>query len=88
MSDTVDSKPRLLIPINLIREHAMNDLLNDNEMVDMQFITTYTKMTDKYFYKLISEGKFPKQIKIGRSSRWFKNEVVEWLMERVRESRE
>lgn len=66
----------------------MNDLLNDNEMVDMQFITTYTKMTDKYFYKLISEGKFPKQIKIGRSSRWFKKEVVEWLMERVRESRE
>ncbi|PWC14443.1 Rha family transcriptional regulator [Brenneria roseae subsp. americana] len=65
----------------------MNDLLNDNEMVDMQFITAYTKMTDKYFYKLISEGKFPKQIKIGRSSRWFKKEVVEWLMERVRESR-
>lgn len=42
-------------------------LLND-QLVDMAFITTYTEMTDKWFYKLISEGLFPKPIKLGRSS--------------------
>lgn len=34
-------------------------LLND-QFVDMAFITTYTEMTDKWFYKLISEGMFPR----------------------------
>lgn len=52
-------------------------LLND-QLVDMAFITTYTEMTDKWFYKLISEGLFPKPIKLGRSSRWLKSEVEAW----------
>ncbi|WP_201475647.1 helix-turn-helix transcriptional regulator, partial [Escherichia coli] len=45
------------------------DLMND-KLVTMAFITTFTGLTDKWFYKLISEGKFPKPIKLGRSSRW------------------
>ncbi|HDF8569264.1 AlpA family phage regulatory protein [Enterobacter hormaechei] len=62
-------------------------LLND-QLVDMAFITTYTGMTDKWFYKLISEGKFPKPIKLGRSSRWKESEVKEWLLERIEQSRD
>ncbi|BEN38676.1 AlpA family phage regulatory protein [Serratia marcescens] len=42
----------------------------------MTFITTYIGMTDKWFYKLIQEGTFPKPIKLGRSSRWYKSAVV------------
>ncbi|MBF4178008.1 helix-turn-helix transcriptional regulator [Lelliottia nimipressuralis] len=61
-------------------------LLND-QLVDMAFITTCTGMTDKWFYKLISEGKFPKPIKLGRSSRWKESEVKEWLLERIEQSR-
>jgi predicted DNA-binding transcriptional regulator AlpA len=30
-------------------------------MVDMKFITTFTGLTDKWFYKLISEGIFHSQ---------------------------
>ncbi|UDJ87302.1 AAA family ATPase [Erwinia amylovora] len=41
----------------------------------MIFIITFTGMTDKWFYKLISEGQFPKPIKPGSGSRWFKSEV-------------
>ncbi|ELD2661794.1 AlpA family phage regulatory protein [Salmonella enterica] len=37
------------------------------------------RMTDKWFYKLIQEGLFPKPIKLGRSSRWRKSEVECWL---------
>ena len=61
-------------------------LLSD-QMVDMKFITTFTGLTDKWFYKLIKEKKFPKPIKLGRVSRWFKSEVEKWLKERIEESR-
>ena len=61
-------------------------LLND-QLVDMAFITTYTEMTDKWFYKLISEGLFPKPIKLGRSSRWLKSEVETWVQQRIADSR-
>ncbi|HFK5747898.1 TPA: helix-turn-helix transcriptional regulator [Enterobacter kobei] len=59
-----------------------------DQMVDMKFITAYTGLTDKWFYKLIKEKKFPKPIKLGRASRWFKSEVEKWLKERIEESRE
>jgi len=61
-------------------------LLND-QLVDMAFITTYTEMTDKWFYKLISEGLFPKPIKLGRSSRWLKSEVEAWVQQLIADSR-
>ncbi|MDM2838727.1 AlpA family transcriptional regulator [Citrobacter sp. Cpo086] len=61
-------------------------LLND-QLVDMTFITAYTEMTDKWFYKLISEGQFPKPIKLGRSSRWLKSEVEAWMKQRIADSR-
>lgn len=62
------------------------DLMND-KLVNMAFITEFTGLTDKWFYKLISEGKFPKPIKMGRSSRWFESEVRNWVIERIAESR-
>lgn len=63
-------------------------LLNaDDPLIDMHFITAYTNMTDKWFYKLIAENQFPKPIKLGRSSRWRKSEVEAWMQERVEESR-
>ncbi|MBT0463225.1 helix-turn-helix transcriptional regulator [Morganella morganii] len=54
----------------------------------MKFITQFTGSTDKWFYKQIQEGKFPKPIKLGRSSRWLKSEVEAWLQARITESRE
>ncbi|HCM5147195.1 AlpA family transcriptional regulator [Pectobacterium sp. CHL-2024] len=61
-------------------------LLND-KFVDMEFITKLTGLTDKYFYKLIKDGRFPKQIKLGRSSRWLESEVEAWLQQRITDSR-
>lgn len=57
------------------------------KLVDVAFITTYTGMTDKWFYKLIKDGLFPKPIKLGRSSRWKKSEVELWLQQRITDSR-
>lgn len=60
--------------------------LLDEQFIDMKFITQLTGLTDKWFYKLIQEGKFPKQIKFGRSSRWLKSDVESWLQIRIQES--
>ncbi|EBE1550375.1 AlpA family phage regulatory protein [Salmonella enterica] len=59
-----------------------------DELVDMKFITEYSKLTDKWFYKLIKDGKFPKPIKLGRSSRWLRSEVETWFQKRIDESRQ
>ncbi|MCY0792044.1 AlpA family transcriptional regulator [Morganella morganii] len=58
----------------------------DEPLVDMKFITKFTGLTDKWFYKLIQEGQFPKPIKLGRSSRWLKSQVEAWLQARIDES--
>lgn len=66
---------------------SMIDIHND-QMVDMAFIVRFTGMTDKWFYKLIQDGKFPKPIKMGRSSRWLESEVVMWFKEKINQSRD
>lgn len=65
---------------------ATPGLLND-KMVDMVFITEYTGLSNKWFYKLIQEGEFPKPIKLGRSSRWLKSDVENWVQQRITQSR-
>lgn len=59
----------------------------DDQLVDMRFLTKLTGLTDKWFYKLIKDGDFPKPVKLGRSSRWLKSEVENWLQERINQSR-
>ncbi|WDF97741.1 AlpA family phage regulatory protein [Pectobacterium carotovorum subsp. carotovorum] len=61
--------------------------LLEDQLVDMAFITKLTGLTDKWFYKLIKDGLFPKPIKLGRSSRWLQSEVEAWLLTRIEESR-
>ncbi|MGM0937330.1 MAG: helix-turn-helix transcriptional regulator [Pseudomonadota bacterium] len=65
---------------------SSSSLLND-QFIDMKFITALTGLTDKWFYKLIQDGEFPKPIKLGRSSRWLKSEVEQWLHTRIAQSR-
>lgn len=61
-------------------------VLND-QLVTMAFISGLTGLTDKWFYKLIKDGEFPKPIKLGRSSRWLQSEVEAWLQQRIDQSR-
>ncbi len=61
--------------------------LLEDQFVDMSFITRFTGLTDKWFYKLIQDGEFPRPIKFGRSSRWLKSEVEAWVQVRVQGSR-
>lgn len=45
--------------------NTIPDLMN-YKLVDMALITKFTGLTDKWLYKLISEGKFLKPIKMER----------------------
>lgn len=67
--------------------NSNTSLLND-KMVDMVFITEFTGLSDKWFYKLIQDGLFPKPIKLGRSSRWLRSEIEGWVQERIEISRD
>ena len=62
------------------------DIYKDR-FVDMVFITELTNLSDKWFYKMAQQGKFPKHVKFGRSSRWIEREVKEWLEARINDSR-
>ncbi|MFM7947775.1 helix-turn-helix transcriptional regulator [Escherichia coli] len=62
--------------------------LLEDRFIDMAFITHLTGLTDKWFYKLIKDGMFPKPTKFGRSSRWLESEVEAWLQERIAQSRQ
>lgn len=59
----------------------------EDQFVGMAFITQYTGLTDKWFYKLIQEGKFPPPVKFGRRSRWLKSELESWIQGRIQDSR-
>jgi len=51
-----------------------NEIIKINEV---QKITTFSRST---IYRLISQGKFPKQIKLSeRSSGWLEQEVLDYL---------
>lgn len=58
-----------------------------DQFVDMAFITAYTGLTDKWFYKLIRDGEFPAPVKFGRSSRWLKSELETWVQMRMAKTR-
>ena len=61
--------------------------LLEDEFIGMKFITRLTGLSDKWFYKLIQEGVFPKPIKMGRASRWLKSDLEEWLQAKINDSR-
>ena len=61
--------------------------LLEDEFIAMKFITRLTGLSDKWFYKLIQEGVFPKPIKMGRASRWLKSDLEEWLQAKINDSR-
>lgn len=83
MTNKTDSAP---INATNTDETSAIPLLSD-KMVDMTFITEFTGLSDKWFYKLIKDGVFPKPIKLGRSSRWLQSEVEVWVQKRIEGSR-
>lgn len=59
-----------------------------NQILRLFEIKKALGLSGSTIYRLISQGTFPKQIKLGkRSSGWLKSEVDEWFESRVNDSR-
>lgn len=55
------------------------------KLSDVQHITSLSRSS---IYRMASEGKFPKPIKLGaRSSGWLSTEIEQWIEERILSSR-
>mgnify|MGYP002182354874 FL=1 len=79
--------PPSVLMLNSFGEVMKEIDIYKDRFVDMVFITELTNLSDKWFYKMAQQGKFPKPVKFGRSSRWIEREVKEWLEARINDSR-
>lgn len=64
------------------------DAGNTQSTVDQALFTfkdteRYTRVKRSQAYGLMRKGKFPKPIKIGKSSRWVKSHIDAWISEQV-----
>lgn len=58
------------------------------QIIKLPEVTKNTGLAKSTIYKLISENRFPKQIKLTTfSSGWIKSEVDQWIDERIAFSR-
>ena len=48
----------------------------------VETLTHYKFYSRSHIYSMMTEGRFPKAIKISRLSAWRKSEVLAWLRER------
>lgn len=55
----------------------------DIEMIPLAEVRRITGMGTTFIYTRAAEGKFPRQRKIGRSARWVKSEVMEWVKDAI-----
>ena len=55
-------------------------IMNTNILIKLPAVKELTTFSSATIYRLISEGKFPKQIKLAeRSSAWSIEEIYNWI---------
>lgn len=54
---------------------------NDEDVVllDVQQVAALSGLHRATVFKLVSCGKFPKPMKLGRATRWLKDELIAWI---------
>ncbi|ALE23013.1 MULTISPECIES: helix-turn-helix transcriptional regulator [Proteus] len=66
---------------------AISSTIKEN-LIRLPEVIRRTGFSKPYLYKLISDDKFPKQVKIGaRSIAFVESEVDEWIANKIAESR-
>lgn len=58
--------------------------MNTASIIRLPEVTQQTGLSKATIYRLINEGKFPKQFKLGqRSSGWLASEINQWVEQRI-----
>ena len=61
----------------------------DNQIIKLPTVKGIVPLSTATIYRLIKQGKFPKQIKLSeRSSGWVLEEVEQWLEEKINKRKE
>lgn len=56
------------------------------KLIKLKEVIEITCLTKATIYRMIAEGKFPKQVPLGeRSVAWVGEEVLNWIAERIEE---
>jgi len=55
-----------------------------NKIIKLEIVKEMTTFSESTIYRLISQGKFPKQVKLAeRSCGWVENEILEYIDSRI-----
>ncbi len=52
---------------------------DESALLDVTQVAAMAGLHRATVFKLVSAGKFPKPIKLGRSTRWSKRELIAWI---------
>jgi|ETNmetMinimDraft_13_1059891.scaffolds.fasta_scaffold71505_1 excisionase family DNA binding protein len=55
------------------------------QLLSQKQVSEMVSFSRSYIYEMIAKGRFPKPKKFGRTSRWFKSDIEQWLQEKKEE---
>lgn len=53
--------------------------MTDLMLLKFESVSQRVSLSRKSIYSLIKRGDFPRQVKIGRASRWLRHEIDDWI---------
>lgn len=53
------------------------------ELINLHEVRKITGMSTTFIYTRMAKGDFPERVKIGRSARWIKSDVVKWVSDQI-----
>jgi prophage regulatory protein len=63
----------------------MREIHLSDSLLDLPEVKAATKLSRSTVYLKIAEGSFPAPAKIGRSSRWSRQEIESWIAAKLSE---
>lgn len=60
----------------------------EDDLMTLEQVKAVTQLSMATIYHHAAKGTFPAPIKVGGASRWLRGEIVDYLMQRVRERNE
>ena len=55
------------------------------QLLSQKQVSEMVSFSRSYIYEMIAKGRFPKPKKFGRTSRWLKSDIEQWLQEKKEE---
>jgi predicted DNA-binding transcriptional regulator AlpA len=62
------------------------DQLCADKLIDLKTLAEHLGIAERSIWRGVSRGEIPKPVKLGKSSRWFTSEIIEF-QERLKASR-